>query len=523
LQWHRLTYQPLFLLVFLLSHSLFAQEEIGPDDPKNSIIEQRLDFLLDANETGDADLTTLFEQLEYYYDKPINLNTADEIDLVNLGLLNDLQINNLLAHIEKHGKLITFEELQSIEGFDLESIRLIAPFTKVSGDLDQPKLSFRNIFKEGTSQYFLRYTRILEEQKGYAPISEKELEENPNSRYLGSPDRIYSRYRFKYANNVSFGITAEKDPGEEFFKGSQHRGFDFYSAHLFLQGFGKVKQLAIGDFQAQFGQGLTFWSGLAFGRTPSIFTLKRNAPKLRQYTSVQEDLFLRGGGVTLAHNNIELTLFYSSTKVDANITGLDTLNNEFIVSSLSEDGFHRTPAELEDKNSILNTYLGGHLAYDKRNLKLGITAVHNEIGANFQPREQTYNKFSRLDNENTNLGFDYNYIYKNFNLFGEVSHSIDGGIAYTNGALIVIDPRLSLAIQHRKFQKDYAPIQSNAIGESSTNTNEDGTFIGINARLTNHLTLSAYADRFAFDWLRFQTDGPSQGHRLLTQSLFECR
>ena len=61
---------------------------------------------------------------------------------------------------------------------------------------------------------------------------------------------------------VSF--TGEKDAGEEFFQGSQKNGFDFYSAHLFVQGFGTIKQLAIGDFQAQFGQGLTFWSGLAF-------------------------------------------------------------------------------------------------------------------------------------------------------------------------------------------------------------------------------------------------------------------
>lgn len=514
---HRLTYQSLLLALTLFSQLIGIAQELDPIDQKHSIIEQRVDFLLDANESGDADFTTLFEQLDYYYDNPLNLNSADEIDLIDLGLLNDLQINHLLAHIENNGKLITFEELQSIEGFDLESIRMIAPFTKVSGDLDRPALSLKSILDEGSAQLFLRYTRILEEQEGYAPIDDQELEENPNRRYLGSPDRLYSRFRFNYANNVSLGITAEKDPGEEFLQGSQPRGFDFYSAHLFLQGFGKVKQLAIGDFQAQFGQGLTFWSGLAFGRTPSIFTLKRNAPKLRQYTSVQEDLFLRGGGITLAHNNIELTLFYSATKVDANISGRDTLNNEFIVSSLSEDGFHRTENELADKNAILNSYLGGHLAYQKRNLSIGLTAVHNEIGANYQAREQLYNKFSRIDNQNSNLGVNYNYIYKNLNFFGEIAHSVDGGIAYTNGALVVIDQRLSLAIQHRKFEKNYIPIQSNAIGESSTNTNEEGMFIGLNAKLSEHISLSAYADRFAFDWLRFQTDAPSEGHRLLTQ------
>ncbi|MEQ8908650.1 MAG: hypothetical protein RIC95_05630 [Vicingaceae bacterium] len=509
-------------LVFIASFSLIA---VGQElkDEKNRIIEFRVDFLLDINEGGEADFTTLFEQLEFYYDHPINLNNAKRYDLVDLGLLNDIQINSLLKHIEDHGKLITFEELQSIKGFDLESIRLIQPFTQVKGDLDQPRISLKNMLSEGSGQLFIRYSRILEEQEGFSDIEPAELEENPNRRYLGSPDKLYTRFRFNYSNRLSFGVTAEKDAGEEFFQGTQPNGFDFYSAHFFAQGFGKVKQLALGDFQAQFGQGLTFWSGLAFGRSPNIFTLKRNAPGLRQYTSVQEDLFLRGGGITLAHNNLELTVFYSNTKVDANIQNpdSDTLDQPFTVTSLSEDGFHRTPGELEDKNVVNNEFLGAHLAYEKRNLNIGVTAVHNEIGAEFSPREQTYNKFSLLDNKNTNVGLDYNYLTGNVNFFGEISQSADGGIAYTNGALVVIDPRLSVAIQHRKFEKDFKPIQSNAIGESSTNTNEEGLFLGFNSRLSEDFTLSAFADRFAFSWLRYQTDAPSNGHRITTQLTYE--
>lgn len=504
---------------------LFATRVCGQelDDEKSRIIENRVDFLLDINEGGEADFTTLFEQLEFYFDHPINLNNAKEIDLKDLGLLNDIQINSLLKHIEDHGKLITFEELQSIKGFDLESIQLIQPFTEVKGDIDQVRISVNNMLSEGSAQLFLRYSRILEEQEGFSSISKEELEENPNRRYLGSQDRIYSRFRFNYSNRLSFGVTAEKDPGEEFFQGSQKNGFDFYSAHFFAQDFGKVKQLALGDFQAQFGQGLTFWSGLAFGRSPDIFTLKRNAQGLRQYTSVQEDLFLRGGGITLSHHNLELTVFYSNTKVDANIqeAANDTIDEPFTVTSLSEDGFHRTEGELEDKNVVNNEFIGGHLAFKKRNISLGLTAVHNEIGAKFTPRKQTYNKFSLLDNQNTNMGFDYSYLVGNVNLFGEISQSADGGIAFTNGALAVLDPRLSVAIQHRRFEKDFKPIQSNAIGESSTNTNEEGFFIGINSRLSEDFTLSAFADRFVFNWLRFQTDAPSHGHRITTQLTYK--
>lgn len=505
------------LLFILFSVPFLGFGQSINEDEKTKIIEQRVDFLLDANEGGTNDYTSLFEQLEYYFDKPLNLNSASRIDLIDLGLFTDIQIINLQKHIEKNGRLISFEELQSIDGFNLDFLTLIRPFVKAGTNVDQPNISLKNILKEGSSSLFVRYTRILEEQEGFSSISAEELEKNKNARYLGSADKLFTRYRFNYANNVSFGVTAEKDAGEEFLQNSQPDGFDFYSAHLFVQGFGTIKQLAIGDFQAQFGQGLTFWSGLAFGRTPNIFTLKRNAPGLRPYTSVQEDLFLRGGGVTLNYKKFDLTLFHSSANVDANITAIDSLSNEAIVSSFSENGFHRTPGELEDKNAIRNTFTGAHLAYSGKSLFLGITAVNNVIEAKFVPQSRIYNQFSLLDNNNSNLGFDYNYVYKNINFFGEITKSIDGGIGYTNGALIVLDPKLSLAVQNRKFEKDFKPIQSNAIGENSNNTNEEGTFIGINAKPSKSITISAFADRFTFGWLRFQTDAPTNGKRYLAE------
>jgi len=45
-------------------------------------------------------------------------------------------------------------------------------------------------------------------------------------------------------------MTMEKDPGEEFFRGSNRVGFDFYSAHLYYRNISRtVKALAFGDYQ----------------------------------------------------------------------------------------------------------------------------------------------------------------------------------------------------------------------------------------------------------------------------------
>ncbi len=181
----------MFFLIFCLNQTQAQNRE----DEKNQIIETRVEYLSESDENPDADYTTIFDQLSFFYDKPLNLNRADFDDLSSLDLLNDIQINNLLAHIEKNGKLMTLEELQTIEGFDMESIKLILPFVKVSADINTAQLTFKELLKNGNNQYFVRVEKVLEEKKGYSPATDSALAASPNSRYLGSNERIFNRYR----------------------------------------------------------------------------------------------------------------------------------------------------------------------------------------------------------------------------------------------------------------------------------------------------------------------------------------
>lgn len=515
----------LFVFLCLLQIQVNAQNR---EDEKNQIIETRVEYLSESDESSDADYTTIFDQLSFYYDKPLNLNRADFDELSSLNLLNDIQINNLLIHIEKNGRLMTLEELQTIEGFDLETIKLLLPFVKVSADINTAQLSFKELIKNGTNQYFVRVEKVLEDKKGYSPVTDSALAASPNSRYLGSNERIFTRYRYKYGNHVSIGITAEKDPGEEFFTGSQKNGFDFYSAHLFLRNRGKFKQIALGDYQAQFGQGLTYWSGRAFGKGADILTIKRSATGLKPYSSVDESLFLRGAGLTYELGKFEITGFYSYKNVDGNVITQDTsglaqaeieaINQEGLsISSLQQTGFHRTPSELEDKNVITQQQMGGHVAYKTRSLNIGATGIFSKIDAKLDRTIQPYSQFRTQESEQAKVGLDYNWIYRNFNLFGEVSQSIDAGKAITSGAIVMLDPKLSLAVLYRNFDKDFQPISSAAISENSVNENERGLYTGIIAKMGKNFTLTAYYDQFSFGWLRYGIDAPSKGHQYITQ------
>ncbi len=514
----------LSFIVVLLPCQFFSQEITKKEEIKNAIIEKRIEYLIEDAEDSDADYTAIFDQLSFYYDHPLNLNRASLSELEALGLFNGFQVNNLLTHIEKNGKLMTLVELQTIALFDLELINLVEPFVKVSANVDSPQLNLKTLLKNGENTIFFRYQQVLEEKKGFSNASDSALFKSPNSRYLGGPEKLYARYRFKYGNHLSVGFTAEKDAGEEFFTGTQSRGFDYYSGHFFLRNQGKVSQLALGDYQVQFGQGLTYWTGAAFGKSADILLIKRSAVGLKPYTSADESRFLRGGGIAFQFNKIEVTTFYSYHQMDGNISLADSTNvdNEVLaITSLQQTGFHRTVNELEDKDAIVQEQIGGHLAFKTRRLNLGVTGIHSNLNATFTPTLYSYSQFRNNDNQQTNVGLDYNWIYKNFNLFGEYAQSIAAGRAFVSGALIVLDPRIYLAILYRDYARNFQPIASAGIGEGSTNENEKGMYMGFVAHPIKKITMSAYYDQFTFPWLKYQVNAPSKGYQYLAQITYK--
>lgn len=508
--------------LLLLSNTLTAQDlPVKTDD---SEIQQQLENVAENSGNEDADYTNLLEGLIYYKEHPINLNKTNKEELQQLFFLNDIQINNLLRHIEKTGSLITIYELQGINGLDLQTIKRMLPYVRVTDNFNSANFTVKEMFRSGSHTVLLRYAQVLEKQTGFSAIDSAGITDSPNSRYIGSPQRLYARYRFTYGTNVSWGITAEKDQGELLFrknqrfnyttyenalKGNQANGFDFYSAHFFVKNIRFVKALAIGDYQATFGQGLVAWSGLAFTKSADIMSGKKSAMGLRPYTSVDENRFLRGAATTVAFKHFEATAFFSRKKVDANIS--DTLNNGEIaaISSLQETGYHSTASEIADKDAITQTIIGGNIAYKSRALSIGATALSYQLDKNFNRALSFYNQFEFSSTKNLNVGFDYNYVFRNFNFFGEAAMSKNGGKAFVNGLIVSLDPRLALTVLYRDYQRNYQNLVSNGFAEGSMATNEKGTYVGIAARPINTITLTAYCDRFEFPWMRFQSNVPS--------------
>jgi DNA uptake protein ComE-like DNA-binding protein len=130
-------------------------------------INQNIELISEQMQTEDGDLSNLTETWTYYKAHPLNLNKAKRDELADLLLLSDIQINNLLKHREKNGYLISIYELQSINGFDLATIKKITPFVYVSDNFNSAFFSTKEMFKDGKHEFVTRFQRILEPQLGF--------------------------------------------------------------------------------------------------------------------------------------------------------------------------------------------------------------------------------------------------------------------------------------------------------------------------------------------------------------------
>ncbi|MDQ2771733.1 MAG: general secretion pathway protein GspK [Bacteroidota bacterium] len=467
----------------------------------------------------------LYETLLQYYQTPINLNTATREELRTLLLLTENQITTLLNHRAANGDLLSVYELQSIEGYDVRTISRILPFvTVLSSDRNASRGTlWQRIAHEDNNALYLRYERVLQQRQGYSPPTI--YQGQPTSRYLGSADKMLIRYRVSHTKDFSLGFSLEKDAGEQIAWNPRNEqyGADYVSAHLLLQERGRLKALALGDYQLQFGQGLLLSSGLGVGKgAETITTLRRSSVGVRAYSSLLENSFFRGGAATYqVAPTIQATAFASHKKVDANLQQtLDSLAqfDEF-TSGLLYTGFHRTASELANRHRLSETIGGGNATYTSTdgNLAIGLTGVYTHYGTAILKRPEPYNHFEFSGKENLALSLNYSYVYRNFLLFGETARSSGGGLGTVNGLLASLGSSVDAALLVRHYDPTFHTLYGNAFSENTRNINETGVYIGLKVRPVAKWEISAYYDQFRFPWLRYRASAPTDGHDALVR------
>lgn len=499
---------PLLIICLLLEFRMLTAQE----NETMSVNAQEMESLAEQSDAEPEDDTYL-QQLEHYKRDPLDINTAGADELSALNMLTALQVQQFISYRALLGRIIDRYELQAVPAWTIDLVKKLLPYIALPGEMPQSE-KWNARWNGGDKKLLMRYARILEKQKGYdAPATPA------SSYYMGSRDKLFMRYQYNYKNILQYGIVADKDAGEQFFRGRQKLGFDFYSFHFFVRKLGIVKALAIGDFTVNFGQGLLQWQSLAFKKNAAVLNVKRQSAALRRYAAAGEYNFQRGAGITLQKKNWEATLFASYRKVSANMNADSTLTDE-TASSLLPGGYHRTPSENEDRNNLQQTAAGASLKYTGNKWRIGINAVYHHFSAPIQKTGRPYNLFAFQGTGLINTGIDYSYTWQNIHFFGEAATDKNLHKAFLNGALMSIHASTDLSLVYRKIDKAYQSVHASAFTENSTPVNEDGWYTGISIRPVMGVQLDGYADVFHFPWLKYRVDAPSAGREYFLQCTY---
>lgn len=509
----------LSMLILMWIPSTVMSQKVVDESNQGEYIE---DVIGSLEGDEDFDYNVLFDILLDKLQNPLHLNKASYDDLKDIKLLNDIQIEEILSHRSTSGEFISILELQSLPSMDMESIRMLLPFVTVNEDTRDYQYSIGEMLQNGRGTLYLKTRQVLEEQDGYISDS------NGDTDYAGSPTRIYTRLQYAHTNKLKLGITAEKDAGEEWFRGSNKQGFDFYSAHFHLKDYNRTfKDIVIGDYSVSFGQGLILQNQFGGGKSAFTMNVKRGGRVLKSYGSINEYNFYRGAGATIyVSDRVQFTPFVSIKNVGGTLSEQDTsaIGEEFLAfSSIKEDGLHRTDNEIAKKNAIQQFSTGGNLTYRNGSAKIGLNVLYDSFNKAFDRSDQLYNKYRFRGTSLLNGSIDYSYIYQNLNLFGEVAMSDNGKMALLSGLLMSLDTKVDVSLMYRNYDRAYQSLASNSFGETTSTNNESGLYLGLAVRLNNNWSINAYGDIWKHEWLRFRRDAPSEGREYLVRFNYNKR
>ncbi len=443
----------------------------------------------------------LVEFLQDLAANPVNVNSASVTDLLQIPGISIITANAIIEY-RKNKPFEAINELNEVPGIGAATYQRIQPYVSIGSGRERFGSLYANLdywTDRGSFEYISRYQQVLEDQVGYQRA-------DSSGGYLGSPVKYYQRLRYK-SSHVSFNLTQEKDAGEQL---QNPTDFDFYSFHIAANDNGKLKQLVIGDYSINAGQGLVLWTGGAFGKGREVIkTISKNERGIRPYGSAQETNFFRGVAVTYGEKT-ELSLFYSDRKRTASLASDSTINFP------SSSGFHRTETEIDRRNNIVQAVFGGRLLSDTKIGIVGLSAHSTEFSMPVEAGNSINDVYDFRGSQSSTIGIDYRGYFRRSLIFGELARSKNGAFAGIAGVESGLGDRTDVAMLYRDFSKDFQSIYGDGFGEASGNPqNEKGWYLGLKHQINEKLVSSFYFDQYQFLAAKNGVLSSSNGHDVL--------
>lgn len=413
-----------------------------------------------------------------------NLNTVTAEELSSLLLLSPTQIQDLIKHRNTYGNFLSILELQVLPSWNVKTIKQLLPFLYISNTND--KINVKHTIAEG--KHTLLY-RTGGKPNGY----------NNKDPWL-KKNRQLLHYKFKYKDLFQAGWMIEKDAGEPEIT-------DHVSLFFAIKNKGIIKQLLIGDFNINMGQGLVHWQGYAFGRSSNLLSGYRQGNFIQAHTGTDENRFHRGIGLHLKKGKFEFGAFLSKLKIDANVIA-DSVNKLQWVSSFLLSGLHRNDAEIKDKNTVTKLTWGGKIKLQLPTGSINLNIIQTNFSIPVQKKAQPYNQFAIAGKHWRNMSIDLALSTSIGFLFSELAVDQQLDPAFNIGWLKSLDPKFDIAVIYRNMSSRYRAFESNCITSNSEAGNETGLLLSFNFQPHARHYLEGFADLSKQHWPTFTLDRP---------------
>ena len=464
------------LALLITSMTALGQEEAMEEMAETAVDHQPQ---LDINEMHGAGFINKY-----------NINSITEEMLENLFFLKPVQIKQFLLYRKNFGDFISLMELQAVPEWDALTIRKILPMLTLQTELPLvPAIKQR--IKEGGHKLLYR--------TGGQSKSDNENEDTLKNQY-----KQLVSYRFNFRDLLRWGITVEKDAGEKSFS-------DHLSLFASISKKGILKNMVLGDYTVNMGQGLIHWQGYALGRSSNMMSCFRQGELFRPHSGTDENRFGRGIAVQLQKNAIELAAFVSYKKIDANII-TDTASNKAFASSMLLSGLHRTKNELIDKKALQTFMTGANLKVNTKFGKTSLNIIHTAFDHPIKKRDEPYNRFAIRGNQWQNASIDHSISTRIGFLFGEMAVDKKANKAIIVGLIKSLGSSLDIALLYRNMGVKFRSLASNVFSESQESGNEKGYFFNINYTPSPLHRFEIFADQYQHKWPTFATPGKKTGN-----------
>ena len=474
------------VVLSMWSLCLYAQEQRPWSDYLNEV--------MTVEDVESSSWERTYEQLCELEQQPLNLNRATREQLEELPFLTAQQIEEIMEYLYRYGPMKSLGELQMIRSLGYAQRQLLTYFIYI-GDGE----------KTATKRYGHHELTL----SGRIPFYERK---GDNDGYLGYPYRHWLRYQFAYGDDVRLGLVAAQDAGEPFFAHRNRWGYDHYSPYLQLRNRGRMEVLIVGNYRVSMGMGLVMNNGFSLGKVSMLQTLGRSSNSLHVHSS-RSDGYLQGAATTLnLGRGLKLTGFFSYRAMDA------TLNKDSTVSTILDNGYHRTEKEMEKKHNLMAMKTGGSLRFQQRGFHLGANVLYAHLNRELKPNTAVlYRQHYPQGRDFLNASLDYGYVSHRLSLNGETAVDQRGHLATINTLSWRVGDGLSLMALQRFYAYSYTSLDAQSFSDGGRVQNESGGYLGLTWQPSPVWRLAYYADFAYFAWAKYQVSQSSHAWDHLLQ------